>query len=75
MAREQRIVITADKDFGTLIFLRGSSHAGVIRLPQVPVPQRIALLSTLFERHSLDEITGTIVTVRASGIRISRRDW
>ena len=34
--QEQRILVTLDKDFGELVFLRGQRHAGIIRLVEVP---------------------------------------
>ncbi len=36
-ASEQRILITMDKDFGELVFKEGFAHAGLLRLPDVPV--------------------------------------
>ena len=35
-ASENRGLITVDKDFGELIYLRGTPHAGLVRLPDVP---------------------------------------
>jgi predicted nuclease of predicted toxin-antitoxin system len=35
---EDRILITMDKDFGTLIVRERLRHAGVIRIPQCTVP-------------------------------------
>ena len=46
-----RILITIDTDFGELIYLNDVPHAGLIRLPDVPAEQRIALMSELIERH------------------------
>ena len=43
-ASDQRILVTMDKDFGALVFIRGARHAGLIRLPHVPTAQRIALM-------------------------------
>jgi predicted nuclease of predicted toxin-antitoxin system len=41
---EQRILVTMDKDFGWLIFSSGEAHSGVVRLPDVPAEERIALM-------------------------------
>ena len=35
-AADSRILVTIDTDFGELIYLRGSPHAGLIRLPDAP---------------------------------------
>jgi hypothetical protein len=41
---ERRALITIDTDFGTLVYLAGAAHAGIIRLPDVPARSRIALV-------------------------------
>ena len=70
---ERRVLITIDTDFGELIFLHGVPHAGLVRLPDVPADQRIALVSEVIDLHRqvLDE--NAIVTIRGGRIRISRR--
>lgn len=40
---EQRILVTMDKDFGEFIYLEGSSHCGLLRLPDIPSEKRIVL--------------------------------
>jgi predicted nuclease of predicted toxin-antitoxin system len=40
-AHEQnRILITIDKDFGALMYVHNQPHAGMIRMPDVPVARR-----------------------------------
>ena len=39
-----RVLITIDTDFGELIYLHDISHAGLVRLPDVPAEQRIILV-------------------------------
>ena len=70
-ADEGRILVTIDSDFGTLVYLLGAAHAGIIRLPDVPASMRIAVMADLLERHGQD-LPGAIVTVRGGRIRISR---
>src|SRR5919199_77522 len=41
---EGRILVTMDKDFGTLVYRDQLRHAGLIRLPHCTVEQRKALL-------------------------------
>jgi predicted nuclease of predicted toxin-antitoxin system len=69
-AGEGRILVTIDSDFGTLVFLFGASHAGIIRLPDVPASARIALMADLLTRHGPD-LPGSIATIRGGRIRIS----
>jgi predicted nuclease of predicted toxin-antitoxin system len=70
-AEEGRVLVTIDSDFGTLIYLLGAAHAGIIRLPDVSVAERIALMADLLNRHEQD-LPGSIVTIRGGRIRISR---
>jgi predicted nuclease of predicted toxin-antitoxin system len=69
---ESRIVVTMDKDFGDFIFLEGKGHCGLIRLPDVPVERRIALMGKILADHTNDLLAQSIVTVRGERIRISR---
>jgi predicted nuclease of predicted toxin-antitoxin system len=71
-AREQRILITIDTDFGGFIFQEGMAHAGMVRLPDVPADKRIAIFSELFARHAIDLESRTIITVRGNRIRVSQ---
>lgn len=71
-AAEARILVTIDTDFGTLVYVQGLPHAGVVRLPDVPAAQRIALMGQILARHQ-DALTAqAIITVRGGRIRISR---
>ena len=71
-AREQRILITIDTDFGGFVFQEGLGHSGIVRLPDVPADSRIAIFSELLARHVADLESGAIITVRSNRIRISR---
>jgi predicted nuclease of predicted toxin-antitoxin system len=70
-AEEGRIPVTIDSDFGTLVYLLGAAHAGIIRLPDVLASSRINLMADLLARHGPD-LPGSIVTVRGGRIRLSR---
>jgi predicted nuclease of predicted toxin-antitoxin system len=69
-AEEDRILITIDSDFGTLVYLLGAHHAGIIRLPDAPAATRIGLMANLLERYG-EGLSGAIVTIRGDRIRIS----
>ena len=70
---EGRILVTIDTDFGELIFLHDMAHAGLIRLPDVPVGQRIALMDELMQQHRAALHAGLVVTVRGGRVRLSSR--
>jgi predicted nuclease of predicted toxin-antitoxin system len=71
-AREARILVTIDTDFGQLIFLDNLPHAGLVRLPDVPSYERQLLMQDLLTRYQPDLEGGTIITVRGGRIRISK---
>jgi len=72
--RENRILITEDKDFGWLVYVSRANSAGVI-LFRFPGKARNDLAETItrlvFER--VDELTGAFVVVQPGQIRIGRR--
>jgi predicted nuclease of predicted toxin-antitoxin system len=68
---EDRILVTMDKDYGEFIFRQGSSHRGLVRLPEVPADKRIELIAQVLKSHSQDLKRGSIVTVRGDRIRTS----
>jgi predicted nuclease of predicted toxin-antitoxin system len=71
-AEEQRILVTIDTDFGTLVYLGGAAHAGIIRPPDLRAPSRIALMAQILSRHGEADLAGAIVTVSGSRIRFNR---
>lgn len=68
--REQRILITSDRDFGELIFRERLPHAGVIyfrlRL-DASADEKIERLKDLFTRH--DNLAGRYFVVEQRRIR------
>lgn len=70
-ATERRILITIDNDFGALLFVDRKTHAGLVRLPDVPADQRLELIALLLERYGASLEAGAVVTVRGGRIRIS----
>ena len=70
-AMESRILITIDTDFGELVYRHDVLHAGLLRLPDVPAEERIALASAVIDHHSEALTNHAIVTVRGERIRIS----
>ncbi len=59
-AEEQRILVTIGTDFGTLVYLGGAAHAGIIQLPDLPAPSRIALTAQILSRHGEANLAGAI---------------
>jgi len=69
---ETRILITIDTDFGELIYLENLSHAGLVRLPDVPARQRQLITQDLLTRYETELQDAAIITVRGDRIRISK---
>ncbi len=71
---DNRVLVTMDKDFGELIYLRRVSHAGLILLTDVRVPQRIEAVRAVIEGHHQALEERAVVTVRDGGlVRHARR--
>ena len=68
---ENRVLVTMDKDFGELIYLRRVPHAGLIRLPDVRVAQRIEMVEELINQYREALEDRAIVTIQGGRIRIS----
>ena len=68
--KEQRILVTLDKDFGRLIFLNSKKHVGVIflRLRKESPANILALLTDIFSRYQ-DKLLHRFVTVSENNIR------
>src|SRR5262249_38900842 len=69
--REQRILITNDRDFGELIVRLGLLHSGVIffRLGEESIPTKIARLTVVLARHAADLEDFIVVTQHRVRVR------
>ncbi len=67
------LLLTADKDFGELVFRLGRIHNGVVllRLEGLAAIEKAELVSDVFANHS-DELTGAFAVVSRSNVRIRR---
>ncbi len=69
---EDRILVTIDTDFGDLVFAHSLAHCGLVRLPDVPAEQRIALMERVLTSYPHELEAESIITIRGKRIRISR---
>lgn len=72
--QENRILITADKDFGDMIFRQKDQHVGVVllRLSDQTTPNKIKVLEWLLENHH-QNLLYNFVVVTEKTVRIIQR--
>ena len=69
--REQRLMITMDKDFGELVYRSGQPHAGVLllRLEEARSRQKVAVVQKVFRKHA-KQLTGCFAVYQGGRLRI-----
>jgi predicted nuclease of predicted toxin-antitoxin system len=69
-----RVLVTADKDFGELVYRLGRAHAGVVllRLAGMSPEDRAEIISAVF-RDRAAELPGSFAVVEPDTVRIRRR--
>jgi len=68
--REQRVLVTLDKDFGELAIRDGLPHRGIVRLVNISARQQGAVCQQVLERYADELKQGAIVTVESGRVRI-----
>ncbi len=70
-AREDRVLITNDKDFGELVFRSGWAHHGVLllRLHDESPSTRLNVIKSVLERYR-DKLTGQFVVATEDSVRV-----
>ena len=66
-----RLLLTADKDFGELVFRDGQPHLGIVlmRFNGLPMTDRASLVSELFHVRET-ELIGAFTVIDATSVRI-----
>jgi predicted nuclease of predicted toxin-antitoxin system len=72
--REQRVLITLDKDFGELAIRRNLPHCGIVRLVNINAKQQGPVTSQILAQYGDELLRGAIVTVEAGRVRIRPPD-
>jgi len=68
--REDRILVTLDKDFGELAVFYGKPHSGIIRLVNIGARQQAPACLRVVDLHGEDLKSGAIITVEPNRLRI-----
>jgi predicted nuclease of predicted toxin-antitoxin system len=76
LAQEMAIILTADKDFGELIFRQKRVSMGVIlaRLAGISPDQKAELVSIAIDQH-FSELENAFAVIIPGSIRIRRSDY
>ena len=69
---EDRVLVTEDKDFGELVFVRRLPHGPIVRLVELSVDEQVRGIAELLERHAGELIGPVLVTVTRGRIRVRR---
>jgi predicted nuclease of predicted toxin-antitoxin system len=67
---DERVLLTEDRDFGELAFVRKLRHGPIVRLVNLTVDGQVAGIRELLERHSAALTGPAIITVTRGRIRI-----
>ena len=68
--RERRVLVTEDKDFGELVFMRRLPHPCIVRLVELRVTEKVEAMRDLIEHHSDAMREGAIIVVTQTRVRI-----
>lgn len=67
---ERRAIITLDKDFGELVFLRSMRHPCIIRFVEMSVDEQVEAMRDLISNHSGSMNSGAFIVVTPTRIRV-----
>jgi predicted nuclease of predicted toxin-antitoxin system len=71
-AAEDRVVVTCDKDFGTLVFRDGLPHRGMVRMEQLSIEDQAELALRLLSVYEEELRTHAVITAGANFTRVRR---
>ena len=67
---ERSVLVTADKDFGELVFVFGKPHPAIIRLVDIPAKEQGRFLLQLIATHKADIEKMALITVERFRVRV-----
>ena len=67
---EQRVLITEDKDYGELVFVRRLPHSCIIRFVDMRIEDKVAAMHDLIETYADSMRDGVLIVVTPSRVRI-----
>ena len=70
--KEARVVVTRDKDFGTLVVQSGASHQGLLQIRRIPLRMQTQVCLQVLSAHETELNEGAIVTIQPGRIRVKK---
>ena len=67
---EQRVLVTEDKNFGELVFVRRLQHPCIIRFVDMPTSEKVAAMRELMERYADAMHEGALIVVTQNRVRV-----
>ncbi|MEW6667675.1 MAG: DUF5615 family PIN-like protein [Thermodesulfobacteriota bacterium] len=68
--REDRVLVTLDKDFGELAIIRRIPHSGIVRLVDLGARRQAVACLRVINLHEKELKAGAIITVEPARLRI-----
>ena len=68
--RENRILVTLDKDFGEMAIVRGIPHSGIVRLAGIAARNQATICASILKRYGSELQDGAIITATGTRVRI-----
>ena len=68
--QEGRILVTEDKDFGELVFVRRLPHPSIVRFIEMTVEDQMEAMRELIDHYSVEMQNGALLIVSKGRIRI-----
>ena len=73
-AKQGRVLVTIDTDFGELIYVDRIVHTGLVRLPDVLAATRLKIMERILNQYESQLKSHAIITVRGDRVRISKSE-
>ena len=67
---EERVLVTEDKDFGELVFVRRLPHPCIIRFVDMPLAEKVAAMRELIEHYADAMQKSALVVVTQNRVRV-----
>ena len=71
--KDNLILITTENDFEEMAWRENLPHGGILRLENLPIVERNALLNDVLKQHNEDLAAGAIVIATSSKFRVRRK--